>query len=228
MSGPVTLITGAYGALGRSVTACFNARGAQVAAVDVPASPPAEIAESVKLALGGRDLTKPDVASQCVADVVAALGGVDVVINIAGGFGWEKVQDGTLDTWRAMFELNTATAANMCKAAIPALLKSNRARIINVGAGAALLARTGMGAYAASKSGVHNLTQALADELKGSVTVNAVLPSIIDTPQNRKDMPNENFGTWVRPQEIADVMWFLASLEASGVTGALIPVPGRV
>lgn len=224
MSDPVVLITGASGALGRAVTACFSERGARVAAVGMSGLPPAH----VELALNGRDMTKPDIASQCVAETVAALGGLDVLINIAGGFRWEKIEDGSLETWRALFEMNAATAVNMCKASIPALLASKRARIINVGAGAALMARTGMGAYAASKSAVHNLTQALADELKGKVTVNAVLPSIIDTPQNRKDMPDAAFDAWVRPQEIADVMWFLASVESGGVTGALIPVPGRV
>ena len=86
-----------------------------------------------------------------------------------------------------------------------------------------------MGAYAASKAGVHSLTQALAEELKGDgVTVNAVLPSIIDTPTNRADMPKADFATWVRPDELAAVMLFLASEEASAVTGALLPVTGRV
>jgi NAD(P)-dependent dehydrogenase (short-subunit alcohol dehydrogenase family) len=86
-----------------------------------------------------------------------------------------------------------------------------------------------MGAYAASKAGVHSLTQALAEELKADgVTVNAVLPSIIDTPANRADMPKADFSAWVRPDELAAVMLFLASEPASGVTGALIPVTGRV
>jgi NAD(P)-dependent dehydrogenase (short-subunit alcohol dehydrogenase family) len=86
-----------------------------------------------------------------------------------------------------------------------------------------------MGAYAASKAGVHSLTQALAEELKGDgVTVNAVLPSIIDTPTNRADMPKADFASWVRPAELAAVMLFLASEEASALTGALIPVTGRV
>ena len=92
----------------------------------------------------------------------------------------------------------------------------------------ALQAGAGMGAYAASKAGVHRLTEALAVEWKGKITVNAVLPSIIDTPANRASMPKADFGKWVTPQELAEVILFLASDAASAVTGALLPVSGRV
>jgi NAD(P)-dependent dehydrogenase (short-subunit alcohol dehydrogenase family) len=108
------------------------------------------------------------------------------------------------------------------------LLASDAGRIINVGAIGALQAASGMGAYAASKSGVHRLTEALAAELKGKITVNAVLPSIIDTAANRASMPKADFSKWVTPQELAQVILFLASDEASAVTGALLPVSGRV
>jgi len=92
----------------------------------------------------------------------------------------------------------------------------------------ALQAGPGMGSYAASKAGVHRLTEALAAEWKGKITVNAVLPSIIDTPVNRASMPNADFKEWVTPQELAEVILFVASEAASAVTGALIPVNGRV
>src|SRR5690606_38004069 len=120
-----------------------------------------------------------------------------------------------------------ATAVNACKAALPQLLESKGA-IVSVGANGAVKAAAGMGAYAASKAGVHRLTESLADELKGRVRVNAVLPSIIDTAANRADMPEADFSAWVRPEELARVMLFLASDEASAVTGALVPVTGRV
>ncbi|MFZ4608140.1 MAG: SDR family oxidoreductase, partial [Caulobacter sp.] len=101
-------------------------------------------------------------------------------------------------------------------------------RIVSVGAGGAVKAAAGMGAYAASKAGVHRLTESLAEELKGRVTVNAVLPSIIDTPTNRADMPDADFAAWVTPDEVAQAILWLASDAASGVTGALLPVSGRV
>ncbi|MCY1454645.1 3-oxoacyl-[acyl-carrier-protein] reductase FabG [compost metagenome] len=117
----------------------------------------------------------------------------------------------------------------MSKAALPLLTQGTHGRIVNIGAGAALKAGMGMGAYAASKAGVARLTESLAEELKDTgVTVNAVLPSIIDTLQNRADMPDADFSRWVSPAELAAVILFLLSSEASAVTGALIPVSGRV
>ncbi|HWU79469.1 MAG TPA: SDR family oxidoreductase, partial [Caulobacter sp.] len=131
-------------------------------------------------------------------------------------------------TWERLHRLNLMTALNASKAALPHLVARGAGRIVNVGANGAVKAATGMGAYAASKAGVHRLTEALAEEYKGRVTVNAVLPSIIDTPVNRADMPDADFATWVSPEELAAVILFLASSEASAVTGALLPVVGRV
>ncbi len=125
--------------------------------------------------------------------------------------------------------MNVQTAANASRAATPHLKRSAAGRIVNVGANGALKASAGMGPYAASKAGVHSLTESLAEELKADgVTVNAVLPSIIDTPANRADMPKADFAAWVAPADLATVMLFLASEEARAVTGALIPVTGRV
>mgnify|MGYP001544585854 FL=1 len=128
-----------------------------------------------------------------------------------------------------MFAANLKTAVVSIKAALPRLLESSAGRIINVGAGAAARpAGAGMGAYAASKAGVHKLTESLAAELKDrGITVNAVLPGTIDTPQNRAAMPNADFARWVRPEAIAAVIAFLASEQAAAVTGALVPVYGR-
>ena len=151
-----------------------------------------------------------------------------MLINIAGGFAFETIADGDLKTWQRMYALNVMTALNASRAAIPHLTASGAGRIINVGAMGALLAGAGMGAYAASKAGVHRLTEALAAEHKGKITVNAVLPSIIDTPANRASMPKADFTKWVTPKELADVILFLASDAASAVTGALLPVSGRV
>jgi NAD(P)-dependent dehydrogenase (short-subunit alcohol dehydrogenase family) len=134
-----------------------------------------------------------------------------------------------MEGWHKLFLMNVQTAANASRAAIPHLRRSAAGRIVNVGANAALKASAGMGPYAASKAGVHSLTESLAEELKADgVTVNAVMPSIIDTPANRADMPKADFAAWVAPADLAAVMLFLASEEARAVTGALIPVTGRV
>jgi NAD(P)-dependent dehydrogenase (short-subunit alcohol dehydrogenase family) len=120
-------------------------------------------------------------------------GKLDALINIAGGFAFETVADGDPRTWQRMYALNVMTALNASRAAIPHLVSSGAGRIVNIGAMGALQAGSGMGAYAASKAGVHRLTEALAAELKGKITVNAVLPSIIDTAANRASMPESRF-----------------------------------
>ncbi len=216
------IVTGGFGALGQVVAKAFADRGDKVARVDFAKEAPSALPGA--LDLGGVNLTD-QAATQGVLDkVVAEHGGIDVLINIAGGFTWETMKDGSLDSWAKMQSMNVMTAATITKLALPELKKSAMGRIINMGAGGAVKADMGMGAYAASKAGVHRLTEALAVELGGSsITVNAVLPSIIDTPTNRKDMPDADPKEWVTPQGIADVMLFLASPESGAVTGALIP-----
>jgi len=136
---------------------------------------------SGRLELGGVDLTDAAQARKAIDSAVSHFGKLDALINIAGGFAFETVADGDPKTWQRMYALNVTTALNASRAAIPHLTASNAARIVNVGAMGALQAGAGMGAYAASKAGVHRLTEALAAEHKGKITVNAVLPSIIDT-----------------------------------------------
>src|SRR3954462_15966797 len=226
MDGKVIVVTGALGALGRVVADEALARGARVACVDhaptqVPATPD-------RLELGGVDLTDPAQAKKAIDAAAKHFGKLDALINIAGGFAFEGVADSDPKTWQRMYALNVTTALNTSRAAIPYLVASTAGRIVNVGAMGALQAASGMGAYAASKAGVHRLTEALAAEQKGKITVNAVLPSTIDTPANRASMPKADFDKWVTPQELAEVILFLASDAASGVTGALIPVVGRM
>jgi NAD(P)-dependent dehydrogenase (short-subunit alcohol dehydrogenase family) len=178
---------------------------------------------------GGMDLTDAVAAGAAIDAAADHFGGLDALLNIAGGFRWETLQTSMAESWHKLFLMNVQTAANASRAATPYLRKSQAGRIVNVGANAALKASLGMGPYAASKAGVHSLTQALAEELKADgVTVNAVLPSILDTPANRVDMPKADFSAWVAPDDLASVMLFLASEEARAVTGALIPVTGRV
>jgi NAD(P)-dependent dehydrogenase (short-subunit alcohol dehydrogenase family) len=230
MQDKAVIVTGAFGILGRAVASAFAAKGARVAAVDLAPKAPAGLAESLgpeALVLGGVDLTNPAAARRAADATVERFGRLDALINVAGGFAWETLADGEPATWDRLYALNVKTCANMCRAAVPDLIKAG-GRIVNVGAGGAVKAAAGMGAYAASKSGVHRLTEALAEELKGQVAVNAVLPSIIDTPQNRADMPKADPSKWVAPAELAAVIVFLASDEARPVTGALVPVNGGV
>lgn len=226
MDGKVIVVTGALGALGRVVVDTALAQGARIAGIDhAPTQVPAT---ADRYELGGVDLTDPTQAAKAIKAAASQFGRLDALINIAGGFTFETVADGDPKSWQRMYALNVMTALNASRAAIPHLVAAGSGRIINIGAMGALQAGSGMGPYAASKAGVHRLTEALAAELKGKVTVNAVLPSIIDTATNRADMPKADFTKWVKPKELADVILFLASDAASAVTGALLPVAGRV
>jgi NAD(P)-dependent dehydrogenase (short-subunit alcohol dehydrogenase family) len=222
----VIVLTGASGALGKVVVEIALARGANVAAIDYVTAPAGPASQ--RFELGGVDLADAAQAKKAIDAAASRFGKLDALINIAGGFAFETVAEGDPKTWQRMYELNVTTVLNASRAAIPHLLGSSAARIVNIGAFGALQAGAGMGAYAASKSGVHRLTEALAAEYKGKITVNAVLPSIIDTAANRESMPKADFSKWVTPQELAEVILFLASEAASAVTGALIPVTGRV
>ena len=226
MEGKIIVVTGASGALGKVVVATALARGARVAAIDHAASTMKATADRIEL--GGVDLTDASEAKKAIDAAASHFGKLDALVNIAGGFAFETVVEGDPKTWQRMYALNVLTALNASRSAIPHLSASGAGRIINVGAIGALQAGAGMGAYAASKAGVHRLTEALAAEWKGKITVNAVLPSIIDTAANRASMPNADFAKWVRPEELAEVILFLTSDAASAVTGALLPVNGRV
>lgn len=225
MQGKVVVVTGAFGVLGTAVVERARAMGAQPVLVDY-ASAPANL-RTDPLVIGGIDLTKREAAEDAIQRAVAAAGRIDALLNIAGGFTWRTLADGDCAVFDMMYALNLKTAVNASKAALPHLTQTGGA-IVNVGAAGAVKAGAGFGAYAASKAGVHKLTESLAEELKGKVRVNAVLPSILDTEQNRRDMPNADPSKWVQPDDLAKVMLFLASDEARAVTGALVPVTGQV
>lgn len=217
------IVTGGFGVLGRAVASAFAAQGDRVARIDFASSSPDPLEGG--LDVPGVDLTDPAAADKAVADIVAAFGSVDTLVNVAGGFVWQTLADGGSDTWTRIFAMNATTCVNMTKAALPELSKAGGGRVINIGAGSALAAGAGMGPYAASKAAVHKLTESLAAEFAGEdITVNAILPSIIDTPTNRADMPGANFSDWVKPEAIADVILFLASPAARSISGALVPV----
>ncbi len=230
MKDNVVIVTGGLGTLGRAVARAFETAGSKVAVIDHAAVPADDAARTSNryLPVGGIDLTQLAHAERAVQSILAKFGRIDVLVNIAGGFRWQTLADGDLAGWDQMYAMNLKTAVVASKAALPSILKSDAGRIINIGAGAAAKAAAGMGAYAASKSGVLRLTESLSEEVKDrGVTVNAVLPGTIDTPQNRKDMPDADKSKWVAPEAIADVVLFLASSGGRAVTGAAVPVFGR-
>lgn len=228
----VVAVTGAFGVLGEVVATAAADQGARLALIEHAPRPPEGLVEACgaqTLVVAGVDLADPAAAQSAMDQVADRFGGLDALINIAGGFRWQTVEAGDPAQWDRLFAMNLKTALNASRAALPLLKASPAGRIVNVGAAGALKAAAGMGAYAASKAAVHKLTESLAEELKADgITVNAVLPSIIDTPANRADMPDADFAAWVAPADLAAVILFLASESARAVTGALVPVTGRV
>ena len=231
-SARTVVVTGAFGVLGTAVARYFAETGDRVALLDLATQPPKGVSDTFNerhFLLGGVDLTEPQATRKAMASVAMRSGRIDGLVNIAGGFQWETVVDGDVGTWDQLYAMNLRTAVVSCMAALPAMREQGRGRIVNVSAAAAAeRADAGMGAYTASKAGVLKLTESLASELKDEgITVNAILPGIIDTPRNRADMPEADFSRWVSPAAIADVIGFLLSDAATAVTGAAIPVVGR-
>lgn len=222
-SGPVVLITGAAGALGKAATAYFAAAGARLALLDVIAIEGPHYARTC-------DLTDAAACAAAVAGVVSQFGTVDVLVNIAGGFAMgEAVHETSACTWDFLMGLNAHSVLNMARATVPVMIAQKHGKIVNIGAGAGQHGAARMGAYSASKSVVIRLTESMAAELKGhGINVNCVMPSIIDTPRNRADMPDADFSSWVHPDALARVIGFLASADAAPIHGAAIPVSGLV
>ncbi len=226
LSNRVVVVTGAGGVLGRATVSHLQACGARVAGLEHAA---VGRGSADALSFGGLDLAETGVAAGALAAVANVTGRIDGLINVAGAFEYELIDGGGLDTWDALYRINVRTAVACCQAVLPYFTQAGAGRIVNIGALGAHRAGVGMGAYAASKAAVARLTEALADELKNrGVTVNALLPSVIDTPRNRTDMPEADFSRWVRPAEVAAIIAFLLSDAAAAVNGALVPVAGRV
>lgn len=219
LDGKVVVVTGASGMLGTAVTTAAELAGARVARVDQASGRLAG-----ELTYEGVDLTDEAATARAFADIAASCGAIDGLANIAGGFVLSANADSPAQVWERMFRTNLITAVTSTRAAL-AYLQERRGAIVNVGAGAAAPAGAGMGPYAAAKSGVARLTESLAEELAHvGVRANAVLPSVIDTPVNRRQMPDADFGRWVRAEDLAQVIVFLLSDEARAISGAAIPV----
>lgn len=227
LQGKRIAVTGAFGALGIVVARAVVAAGASAAGIArAPLSKAPPQLDGVAL-FGDADISDASVAESTLRAVAQKLGGLDGLVNVAGTFRSGKVADSGPELWESMYRTNLLTAVNATRAALP-LLSAN-GRVICIGAAGAAKAGAGMGPYAASKAGVTKLVEALATEVKDRhITVNAILPSIIDTAANRTDMPRADFSRWVQPEQVAELIVFLLSDRASAITGALIPIAGRV
>ena len=223
------MVTGAAGNLGRAVATAFAERGANLVLVDLQrerleAFGPA----SQHRMLAPANLLVQDEVNATVSAALAHFGRIDVLCNLAGGFRMgEAVHETSDETFDFLFDLNTRSLLHCVRAVVPHMMAGGGGRIVNVGAFAAQKGAPGMGAYTASKAAVIRLTEAMAAELRERhINVNCVLPTIIDTPENRAAMPDADPARWVSPLDLAHVIVFLASDAARAVHGSALPVSG--
>lgn len=216
------VITGAAGTLGQATARVAKEKGAEVIGLDVVEADSLDNVDSYHQV----DLLDREASASCIT----GLGSFDALLNIAGGFAMgSEAAEPSDEQWDWMFRINVGTLRNAVMAAVPLFRKQGRGKIVNIGAHGALSGAAELSAYCCAKSSVMRLTESLSEELKGQgINVNAVLPSIIDTPPNRESMPDADFNIWVAPEKLAQVICFLASEDASAVHGALLPVKGLV
>ncbi len=230
--GKTCLITGASGNLGRAVAAAFATAGAALVLLD-------RDDRSLRAAHGSQgerrllldvDLLDAAAVATAVATAADRFGRIDVLCNIAGGFRMgHPVHETPEDTWELMLDLNAKSVINTARAVVPRMIAAGQGKIVNIAALAGLGGKANMGAYSAAKSAVIRLTESMSAELRDKgINVNCILPSIIDTPQNRADMPGADPRRWVAPEALAEVVLFLASDAARAIHGAAIPVNGLV
>ena len=224
LNGKKVVITGANGGLGRAVAQSCAELGASLVLLDIAFSENDTAANSDQRQCIALDLCDLNACQRCFAEI----GSFDALFNLAGGFGMGTATHSDDDSeWDFMFKINVATLRNAVKAAVPILLEQGKGKIVNVGALGAVQGGAMMSAYSASKSVVMRLTESLSGELRDQgINVNAVLPSVIDTAQNREAMPDVDPATWVAPTDLANVICFLGSDAANAVHGALVPVRG--
>jgi len=222
----VAVVTGAAGSLGAGVASTLKEAG--YAVVGIALSRAFAKPDAFAMTLTGIDLTSAEQTGEAFATIGRKFESIVTLINVAGGFAWETGEQGSIETWDRQFSVNLRTTFIATTAALPLLLKHGGS-IVNVAAAAALRADLGMGAYAASKSAVLRLTESFAVEFKDrGIRVNAVLPSVLDTVPNRAAMPDADVSRWVSTEALASVIAFLASDASRAVTGALLPVMGRL
>ncbi len=234
LSGKVVIVTGSVGNLGLATALAFQEVGAKTVLVDRSNERLREnysnIANSPDhLLAGGVDLANPESLGQVVKSALDRFGSIDALVNTVGGWrGGKAAHETDLADWDFLFGINLRTTLLCCRAVIPQMLRQGHGRIVNVASRDALAGGAGYSAYSASKSAVLRLTESMAAELKNSnINVNCIMPGTIDTPQNRKAIPNGDFSKWVEPAAIADVILFLISDAARAINGAAVPVFGR-
>lgn len=230
-SGRVVIVTGAAGNLGNAVTRAFQSAGARLTLVDraedrLQRLYPDMVDSSDYLLADSVDLTSAEAVQSMVDKTLERFGQIQVLVNTAGGYrAGTPVHETSLETWDFMLNLNARSVFLVSRAVIPHLLQQRYGKIINVAARVARQGRANMAVYSASKSAVVHLTESMAAELKGEgINVNCILPSTIDTPANRRAMPEADYSSWVKPQAIAEVILFLASDSASPLHGVAVPV----
>jgi NAD(P)-dependent dehydrogenase (short-subunit alcohol dehydrogenase family) len=233
LEGCVTVVSGGSGGLGRGVVKLLLEAGAEL---HLPIFDPDEI-PGLEGYLGdafhglqlheGIDLTAAEEVDRLVERVTeTGSGAPEAVVNLAGGFSMSPVEETDPRVWERLWAMNATTAFLLSRAAFPAMKRAGRGRIVNISALPALDGgQSGLSAYGAAKAAVLNLTRTLSKEgVEAGITVNAVLPSIIDTPGNREAMPEADTSRWLAPVEIARVIRFLLSDEGAIVNGAAIPL----
>jgi NAD(P)-dependent dehydrogenase (short-subunit alcohol dehydrogenase family) len=224
------LITGAAGHLGRAVAHHFAEAGERLVLVDLQAQALHEAfgENGEQRLLAPADLLQPGAMEGVVRQALERFSRIDVLCNVAGGFrmGPAVHELGDAD-WDFLFDLNARTVLHAVRAVVPHMLARGSGKVVNVAAFSAQRGAAHMGAYTASKGVVMRLTEAMAGELRGrGINVNCVLPTIIDTPDNRRAMPEADASSWVAPGDLAQVIGFLASDAARAVHGACLPVTG--
>ena len=225
------MVTGAAGNLGRAVAHAFRQQGANLVLMDrdMAALQRAFGTEDDRAAFFAVDLLDQAQVKEAVESAVRRFDRIDVLCNVAGGFRMGPAIHETPDQdWNFLFDLNTRSVLHAARAVVPGMLAAGCGKVVNIAANSAQKGVANMGAYCASKDVVIRMTEAMAGELRDSnINVNCVMPSIIDTPENRAAMPNADFSRWVSPEALADVIVFLASDSARAIHGAALPVVGR-
>jgi len=229
-AGKTVIVTGAAGNLGSAVAKKFAEEGASVALFGHKLEKVEAVANELSgnHAAFGVDLTDREATKQTIAEVIDKLGPPEIVCAIAGGFDMgTPVHEVPAEDWQKMMDLNLGTLLSVLAAVTPGMIERGAGKIVTIGANGAKTGGKTMGPYAASKSAVMRVTESASAELKGhGINVNSVLPSIIDTPENRSAMPKADPAKWVSPASLAGVIAFLCSDDAKDIHGALIPVTG--